>query len=161
MVVRPPELFELSPWDALLLIFVIEDAFDSIVELDFKTFVCLETVWIFWAVFNSLEAATDSIELVSEEDIRSPFSSAFFKAIAPAFAFIFSSVFELLFSLLLLEISLDMPVMCFTPVADLDEDFTEEEEDEDEDFEDLLVVVTSVCLDKLVASFEPTVKKAI
>ena len=39
-----------------------------------------------------------------------------------------------------------MPVMCFTPVADLDEDFT--------DFAD----VTSVCLDELVASLEPAVQ---
>merc|ERR1719222_950218 len=37
-----------------------------------------------------------------------------------------------------------MPVMCFTPVADLDEDFTD------------LADVTSVCLDELVASLEPS-----
>ena len=46
IVVRPPQLFELPPSEALLIVLLeySEQAFDSIVELDFKTFVCLDTV---------------------------------------------------------------------------------------------------------------------
>ena len=46
IVVRPPELFELPPGEALLIVLLeySEEAFDSIVELDFTTFVCLDTV---------------------------------------------------------------------------------------------------------------------
>ena len=49
----------------------------------------------------------------------------------------------MLFSLLA-EIILDMPVICFASVTDLDEDFT-----------DLADVTTSVCLEEFV---EPTVE---
>ena len=60
-----------------------EASSDFTVELDFKTFDCLEAVSAF--CFDSLEAATDSDE-VCEEDIIGelfPFSSPLFRAIAP------------------------------------------------------------------------------
>ena len=46
IVVRTPELVELPPGEALLIVLLeySEEAFDSSVELDFKTFVCLDTV---------------------------------------------------------------------------------------------------------------------
>ena len=58
-----------------------EASSDFTVELDFKIFVCLETV----SAFDSLEAATDSDEVCEEDIIEElfPFSSAFFRAIAP------------------------------------------------------------------------------